>query len=68
MKMSKTTIQLSEATKEKLRDARLEHETNYGQTIERLLGGGQTPYVTESEAKELAREVVTQRVVPEALE
>ena len=62
--MTKTTIELPESTKEKLRDARLDHETNYGQTIERLLGNSQTEFVTESDV----RAVVSGMVVPEALE
>ena len=42
--MSDTTIQLPESTRDKLKDERLPHESNYGDTIERLLGdstGGQ---------------------------
>jgi len=62
--MATTTIQLPEATKEKLRDARLAHETNYGQTIERLLGEGDTEFVTESDV----RGVVSDMVIGEALE
>ena len=42
--MSDTTIQLPESTRDTLKDERLPHESNYGDTIERLLGdstGGQ---------------------------
>ena len=42
--MSDTTIQVPESTRDKLKDERLPHESNYGDTIERLLGdstGGQ---------------------------
>lgn len=56
--MTKTTIQIPESTKQKLRDARLDHETNYGQTIERLLGDSETKYLTESEAKSIISDMV----------
>ena len=49
-----TTIQLPESTRDKLKDERLPHESNYGDTIERLLGdstGGQL--WTEQEIKDL---------------
>ena len=52
--MSDTTIQLPESTRDKLKDERLPHESNYGDTIERLLGdstGGQL--WTEQELKDL---------------
>jgi len=62
--MSDTTIQIPESTKQKLRDARLEHETNYGQTIERLLGESNTDFATEADV----RAVVNEMVRPEALE
>jgi hypothetical protein len=62
--MTKTTIELPESTKEKLRQERLDHETNYGQTIERLLDNHEVPYITESEA----RSIVSEMVVLEALE
>lgn len=62
--MSDTTIQIPEATKQKLRDARLEHETNYGQTIERLLGESNTDFATEADV----RAVVNEMVRAEALE
>jgi len=62
--MATTTIQLPEATKDNLRDARLEHETNYAQTIERLLGNSDTEFVTESDV----RGVVSDMVIAEALE
>jgi hypothetical protein len=62
--MNKTTIQIPETTKEKLRDARLEHETNYGQTIERLLGDGGAQFATESDV----RGIVSDMVIAEALE
>ena len=52
--MSDTTIQLPESTRDKLKDERLPHESNYGDTIERLLGdstGGQL--WTEQELNDL---------------
>ena len=52
--MSDTTIQLPKSTRDKLKDERLPHESNYGDTIERLLGdstGGQL--WAEQELKDL---------------
>ena len=52
--MSQTTIQLPESTRDKLKDERLPHESNYGDTIERLLGdstGGQL--WTEQEIRDM---------------
>jgi len=54
--MSKTTIEIPDSTKQKLRDARLEHETNYGQTIERLLGESDTDFLTEAEIRGVVRD------------
>jgi hypothetical protein len=54
--MTKTTIEISDSTKQKLRKARLEHETNYGQTIERLLGESNTDFLTEAEIREVVRD------------
>jgi hypothetical protein len=54
--MTKTTIEIPESTKQKLRDERLEHETNYAQTIERLLGESNTEFVTESQVREILHE------------
>ena len=54
--MSNTTIQLPESVRDDLRDERLPHESNYGDTIERLLGdstGGQL--WTEQEIRDMAR-------------
>ena len=62
--MTKTTIQLNESTKQALQDERLPTESNYNETIERLLHGDKTRYVTEAEV----REVVSEMVVLEALE
>lgn len=62
--MTKTTIEIPESTKEALRDERLPHESNYGETIDRLLNNHEVPYITESEAKSL----ISDMVVLEALE
>ena len=54
--MSKTTIQIPESIRERLKEERLPHESNYGDTIERLLGdstGGQL--WTEQEIRDMAR-------------
>ena len=54
--MSNTTIQIPESVRDDLRDERLPHESNYGDTIERLLGdstGGQL--WTEQEIRDMAR-------------
>ena len=55
-KMSDTTIQLPKSTRDKLKDERLPHESNYGDTIERLLGdstGGQL--WTEQEIRDMVQ-------------
>ena len=52
--MSDTTIQIPTKLRKRLKDERLPHESNYGDTIERLLGdstGGQL--WTEQELKDL---------------
>ena len=54
--MSDTTIQISTDLRKRLKDERLPHESNYGDTIERLLGdssGGQL--WTEQEIRDMAR-------------
>ena len=54
--MSSTTIQIPESVRDDLRDERLPHESNYGDTIKRLLGdstGGQL--WTEQEIRDMAR-------------
>jgi hypothetical protein len=56
--MARTTIEVDKTTKESLRERRLQHESNYNDTIERLLGEGESPYVTEAEAKEIVRDMV----------
>ena len=54
--MSDTTIQIPESVRDDLRDERLPHESNYGDTIERLLGdstGGQL--WTEQEIQDMVQ-------------
>jgi len=57
--MEQTTIQIPTDLRDRLREERADHETNYGDTIERLLGdadGGQV--WTETEIRALAREEI----------
>lgn len=57
--MSKTTIELSESLRDRLREERKPHETNYGDTIRRLLGDADGGSVwTEAEIRALAREEI----------
>ena len=52
--MSQTTIQLPASTRDKLKDERLPHESNYGDTIERLLGDSTSRQLwTEQEIQDL---------------
>ena len=54
--MSDTTIQIPESVRDGLRDERLPHESNYGDTIKRLLGdstGGQL--WTEQEIRDMVQ-------------
>ena len=55
--MSDTTIQIPTDLRKRLKDERLPHESNYGDTIERLLGnstGGQL--WTEQEIRDMVRD------------
>lgn len=54
--MPRTTIEISTETRDALREERLSHESNYDDTIERLLGRDGTPYVTEGDVREIVRE------------
>ena len=59
--MTKTTIELPEETRDKLKAERKPHESNYGETIERLLGdstGGQL--WTEQEIRDMAQQEIEQ--------
>ena len=55
--MSDTTIQIPTDLRKRLKDERLPHDSNYGDTIERLLGdstGGQL--WTEQEIRDMVRD------------
>ena len=55
--MSDTTIQIPTDLRKRLKDERLPHESNYGDTIKRLLGdstGGQL--WTEQEIRDMVRD------------
>ena len=55
--MGKTTIEVPESVRDDLRDERKAHESNYGDTIARLLNsdtGGQL--WTEAEIRDMARD------------
>ena len=57
--MSKTTIELPESLRDRLKDERLPHESNYGDTVARLLDedtGGQL--WTEAEIRDIAHDEV----------
>ena len=52
--MSDTTIQIPTDLRKRLKDERLPHESNYGDTIERLLGDSTVGQLwTEQELKDL---------------
>ena len=57
-----TTIQIPETIRDDLRDERLPHESNYGDTIRRLLGEETTDFVTSAEAERIAERVVERKV------
>lgn len=57
--MSRTSIEVTEEIRDKLREERKPHESNYSQTIARLVNdddGGQL--WTESEIRDLARDEI----------
>jgi hypothetical protein len=60
--MSKTTIELPEDLRDDLRDERLPHESNYADTIRRLLGEETTEFVTSAEAERIAERVFEREV------
>jgi len=60
--MSKTTIEVPESIRDKLREERLPHESNYGDTIRRLLGEGTTEFVTSAEVERIAKRVFEREV------
>jgi len=61
--MNKTTIELPVPVRDKLRDERKPHESNYGDTIERLLGEAGGQLWTEQEIRDLVQREIekTQR-------
>jgi chromosome segregation and condensation protein ScpB len=61
--MSRTTIEITQERKEQLRDARKPHESNYDETIARLLGNNQGGQLwTEAEIKELATQAFEEQL------
>lgn len=64
--MGKTTIEITDETKDELLDRRLDHETNYDDTITRLLGNSDVAICDESDVRQIVREEVSQSVVAEA--
>ena len=55
--MSKTTIELSEEIRDALKENRLPHESNYDDTIRRLVGDGSGGQLwTEAEIRDMARD------------
>jgi len=55
--MSKTTIELPETVRDDLRDERLPHESNYGDTVRRLLNDATGAQLwTEAEIRDMARD------------
>jgi len=59
--MSQTTIQISEELRDELRNERKSHESNYGDTIERLLDDGTGGQLwTERELKDLIQREIEQ--------
>lgn len=61
--MSRTTIEIPESTKENLRAARLEHESNYGETIDRLLGQSDIAFMTEAEVETKIKDMVVREAL-----
>jgi len=53
--MTRTSIQIPESVRDKLRDERKPHESNYGDTIERLLGEAGGQLWTEQEIRDLVQ-------------
>jgi hypothetical protein len=54
--MSRTSIQIPKSTRDKLRQERKKHESNYGETIERLLGDSDAGVWTKKELRKLIRD------------
>ena len=60
--MSKTTIEVSEDVRDRLKDERLPHESNYDDTIRRLVGEETTEFVTSAKAERIAERVFEREV------
>jgi len=58
--MTKTTIELTKEQKRMLKDERLPHETNYGETIERLCGNSDTPFTTKTDVERIVEREIEQ--------
>jgi len=57
--MSKTTIEIPKDTRDRLREERASHESNYGETIDRLLDSGDGGQLwTEQEIRAIASDEV----------
>ena len=59
---SRTSIELSEEMRDALKSERLPHESNYDDTIRRLVGEKTTEFVTSAEAERIAERVVERKV------
>ena len=54
-----TTIQIPTGLRKRLKEERLPHESNYGETIERLLNGGNAGQLwTESDIREIVTDEI----------
>jgi len=59
--MSRTTIEIPESTRDKLKQERQPHESNYGDTIERLLNDGSGGQLwTKREIQDLVQREIEQ--------
>ena len=59
--MSDTTIQIPTDLRKRLKDERLPHESNYGDTIQRLLGDSAAGQLwTEAEIREIISDEIDQ--------
>ena len=57
--MESTTIRVPESVRDELKNERLPHETNYGQTIQRLLGSSKGGKLwTESEIRDVVSDEI----------
>jgi hypothetical protein len=61
-----TTIEIDTDLRDWLKEIREPPESSYSDTLCRLRDRGSTEYVTAEEAREIAREEITDRVISEA--